>query len=91
MSQLLPLVAILGPTASGKSALAIEIARRWEGEVVCCDSTQLYRHFDIGTSKLRGAEQRGVPGNAAPSTSTGCWRAWIRPRLLESRHATPQS
>jgi len=61
MSQIVPLVVILGPTASGKSALAIEVARRWEGEVVCCDSTQLYRHFDIGTSKLRGAEQRGVP------------------------------
>ena len=61
MSQIVPLVVILGPTASGKSALAMEVARRWEGEVVCCDSTQLYRHFDIGTSKLRGAEQRGVP------------------------------
>jgi tRNA dimethylallyltransferase len=61
MNQLVPLVVILGPTASGKSALAIEIARRWEGEVVCCDSTQLYRYFDIGTSKLHGAEQRGVP------------------------------
>jgi tRNA dimethylallyltransferase len=61
MSQLSPLVVILGPTAAGKSALAIEIARRWQGEVVCCDSTQLYRHFDIGTSKVQGAEQRGVP------------------------------
>jgi tRNA dimethylallyltransferase len=61
MSQPAPLVVILGPTASGKSALAIEVARRWQGEVVCCDSTQLYRHFGIGTSKVRGAEQRGVP------------------------------
>jgi len=61
MSSPAPLVAILGPTASGKSALAIEVARRWQGEVLCCDSTQLYRHFDIGTSKVRGAEQRGIP------------------------------
>jgi tRNA dimethylallyltransferase len=61
MSSPASLVAILGPTASGKSALAIEVARRWQGEVVCCDSTQLYRHFDIGTSKVRGEEQRGVP------------------------------
>jgi tRNA dimethylallyltransferase len=61
MNRFVPLVVILGPTASGKSSLAIEVARRWQGEVVCCDSTQLYRHFDIGTSKLRGAEQRGVP------------------------------
>ena len=57
---LLPLVVILGPTASGKSALAIDVARRWGGEVVCCDSTQVYRHFDIGTSKVRGAEAKGV-------------------------------
>lgn len=61
MSQPVPLVVVLGPTASGKSALAIEIARRWDGEVVCCDSTQIYRHFDIGTSKVRAAERRGVP------------------------------
>ena len=61
MTELLPLVVVLGPTASGKSALAIEIASRWGGEVICCDSTQVYRHFDIGTSKVRGAEQRGVP------------------------------
>jgi tRNA dimethylallyltransferase len=60
MSPAAPLVVILGPTASGKSALAIEVAKRWQGEVVCCDSTQVYRHFDIGTSKVRGAEQRGV-------------------------------
>jgi len=59
--KLLPLVVILGPTASGKSALAIDVARRWGGEVLCCDSTQVYRHFDIGTSKVRGAEAKGVP------------------------------
>ncbi|HMD30708.1 MAG TPA: tRNA (adenosine(37)-N6)-dimethylallyltransferase MiaA [Candidatus Acidoferrales bacterium] len=59
-TQPLPLVVILGPTASGKSALAIDVAQRWGGEVLCCDSTQVYRHFDIGTSKIRGAEQRGV-------------------------------
>ena len=61
MNQLAPLVVILGPTASGKSSLALAVARHWQGEVLCCDSTQLYRHFDIGTSKLRPVEQRGVP------------------------------
>jgi tRNA dimethylallyltransferase len=60
MNQPAPLVVILGPTASGKSALAIDVARRWEGEVICCDSTQLYRHFDVGTAKLRRPEQHGV-------------------------------
>src|SRR5271154_5595738 len=60
-AQPLPLVVILGPTASGKSGLAVEVARRWGGEVICCDSTQVYRHFNIGTSKVKDAEQRGVP------------------------------
>jgi tRNA dimethylallyltransferase len=55
------LVAILGPTASGKSALGIAIARRFAGEVVACDSTAVYRGFDIGTDKVPDAEQLGVP------------------------------
>jgi tRNA dimethylallyltransferase len=55
------LVAIVGPTASGKSALGIWLAERLGGEVVACDSTQLYRGFDIGTAKPRAAERRGVP------------------------------
>lgn len=57
----LPLVAILGPTASGKSALAVFLARHLQGEVVACDSTQLYRGFDIGTAKPTLAERCGVP------------------------------
>lgn len=55
------LIVILGPTASGKSTLAIELAQKLGGEVVCCDSTQIYRHFDIGTGKLPLAEQKGIP------------------------------
>jgi tRNA dimethylallyltransferase len=54
------LVAILGPTASGKSALAISLAEKLNGEILCCDSTQVYRHFDIGTGKVPQAEQRGI-------------------------------
>ena len=50
------LVVILGPTASGKSALAINLAQRFSGEIVSCDSVALYRHFDIGTAKP-GREQ----------------------------------
>jgi tRNA dimethylallyltransferase len=61
MSGLAPLVVILGPTASGKSALGIELARKLSGEILVCDSTQIYRHFDIGTGKVPQAEQHGVP------------------------------
>lgn len=57
----LPLVAIVGPTASGKSALGVWLAERLDGEVVGCDSTQLYRGFDIGTAKPTAEERRGVP------------------------------
>ncbi len=60
-SSPVPLVAIMGPTASGKSALAIALAEKLEGEVVACDSTQVYRGFDIGTAKLAAAERRGIP------------------------------
>jgi tRNA dimethylallyltransferase len=55
------LVVIVGPTASGKSALGIQLAERLGGEVLVCDSTQVYRHFDIGTAKVRFAQQRGIP------------------------------
>ncbi len=55
------LVAIVGPTASGKSALGVALAQQFHGEVVVCDSTQLYRGFDIGTAKLSVAERRGIP------------------------------
>ncbi len=56
----LPLVAIVGPTASGKSALGVWLAEQLGGEVIACDSTQLYRGFDIGTAKPTAAERRGV-------------------------------
>ena len=55
------LVAILGPTATGKSALGIALAARLRGEVVSCDSTAVYRGFDIGTDKVPSEEQRGIP------------------------------
>jgi tRNA dimethylallyltransferase len=56
-----PLIAIVGPTASGKSALAVALARSFKGEVVACDSTQVYRGFDIGTAKPTMEERGGVP------------------------------
>ena len=55
------LVAVVGPTATGKSTLAVELALRIGGEVVSCDSTAVYRGFDIGTDKPTPAARRGVP------------------------------
>jgi len=55
------LVVILGPTASGKSTLGVWLAERIGGEIVACDSTQLYKGFDIGTAKPSLVERRGVP------------------------------
>ncbi len=55
------MLAVLGPTASGKSALALALAERFGGEIVNCDSTAVYRGFDIGTDKVPLEEQRGIP------------------------------
>jgi tRNA dimethylallyltransferase len=54
-------VAILGPTATGKSALALAMAERYGGEIINCDSTAVYRGFDIGTDKTAPADRRGIP------------------------------
>lgn len=54
-------VAILGPTTSGKSALSLELASRFNGEIINCDSTAVYRGFDIGTDKVPIEERRGIP------------------------------
>ncbi len=54
-------IAVVGPTASGKTALAIELAKRLGGEVISCDSMQIYRGMDIGTAKPSEAEKCGIP------------------------------
>jgi len=59
-----PLVAIVGPTASGKSELALAVAERFDGEIVNYDSVQVYRGFDIGTAKLAPEQRRGIPHHA---------------------------
>lgn len=56
-----PIIVIVGPTASGKTALAIDIARAVGGEVISSDSRQVYRGLDIGTGKVTKREMRGVP------------------------------
>ena len=55
------IICIAGPTASGKTALAVELAKAFNGEVVSCDSMQIYRHMDIGTAKPTAEEMKGIP------------------------------
>src|SRR5215469_13858261 len=55
------LVVILGPTASGKSALAITLAEKFSGEIVSCDSVAVYRNFEIGTAKPSNEDRARIP------------------------------
>lgn len=59
--MILPLLAIVGPTASGKSQLGVELALRMGGEIISGDSMQVYRKMNIGTAKLKPEEMKGVP------------------------------
>ena len=56
-----PIICIAGPTASGKTALAVELAKDLSGEVVSCDSMQVYKRMDIGTAKPTEEEMQGIP------------------------------
>ena len=56
-----PLLIIAGPTASGKTALSVELAQRLGGEIISADSMQVYRGMDIGTAKITAAEMQGIP------------------------------
>ena len=56
-----PLLVVVGPTAAGKSAMALALAERLDGEIVNFDSVQVYRGFNIGTGKLAPEERRGIP------------------------------
>src|SRR5882724_2385923 len=56
-----PLIVVLGPTGAGKSELALHLARSFHGEIVNCDSVQVYRGLEIGSAKLAQAARRGVP------------------------------
>ena len=57
----LPLVVIVGPTASGKSSLAMQIAKQYNGEIICADSRTIYKGMDIGTAKPTKQDQADVP------------------------------
>lgn len=51
---------VAGPTASGKSALAVELAKKYNGEIISCDSMQIYKYLDVGTAKIKPEEMQGV-------------------------------
>ena len=55
------IVIVCGPTCSGKSRYAVEIAKRFDGEIVSCDSMQIYRHMDVGSAKPTSEEMDGIP------------------------------
>ena len=55
------ILVILGPTASGKSALAVKLARRFNGEIISADSRQIYKGLDVGTGKITKKEKGGIP------------------------------
>ncbi|HEX5630016.1 MAG TPA: isopentenyl transferase family protein, partial [Acidimicrobiia bacterium] len=61
MARLSPLAALLGPTASAKSAIALLLAERFDAAIVSVDSMQVYRGMDIGTAKPSAADRRRVP------------------------------
>ena len=56
-----PLIVLTGPTAVGKTALSIELAKALNGEIISADSMQVYRHMDIGSAKITKKEMDGFP------------------------------
>lgn len=61
MDKKIPLLCIVGPTASGKTGLSVELALRHNGEIISCDSMQIYKGMDIATAKVTAEEARGIP------------------------------
>lgn len=93
----IPLLVVCGPTASGKTKLAVDLARRFHGEVVSADSMQIYRHMDIGTAKPSQEEMAGIPHHlldiAEPDKefSLVCWLELARRAIsgITARGALP--
>ena len=56
-----PLIILTGPTASGKTALSVALAKRIGGEIISADSMQVYRHMDVGSAKVTKEEMDGIP------------------------------
>ena len=92
-----PLVVVLGPTGSGKSGLALYVAGQFAGEIVNCDSVQVYAGLDIGSAKVRPADRRGIPHHLIDSADPArefnagdyCREARGALREIASRKALP--
>jgi len=81
-----PIIAIVGPTASGKSELGIELALRFDGEIINCDSVQVYQGIEIATAKVPFTERRGVPHHLldfVPPTINFTAGAWAEAALAK--------
>ena len=82
-------VAIVGPTASGKTALSIELAKKYNGEIINGDSMQIYKGLDIGTAKITEEEMEGVPHHLlsfkepTESFSVAEYQALVRSKISE--------
>lgn len=55
------LIVIAGPTAVGKTAISVKLAKKFQGEIISADSMQIYRHMDIGSAKISETEMEGIP------------------------------
>lgn len=90
-------VAIVGPTASGKTALSIELAKKYNGEIINGDSMQIYKGLDIGTAKITEEEMEGIPHHLlsflepTESFSVADYQKLVRAKIAEiqSRHKLP--
>ena len=92
-----PVIAIVGPTASGKSTLGIEVALQLDGEIINCDSVQVYKEIEIATAKVPVAERKGIPHHLidfvspAINYTAGQWarEAAVKIDEIESRSKVP--
>ena len=87
----LPLIVITGPTASGKTSLAIKLAKQFGGEIICADSRTIYRGMDVGTAKPTAIEQQGVPHwgldlvNPGERFTAADFKQYARRKIMEIR------
>ena len=91
MEEKLPLLAVVGPTASGKTRLSIRLAHLLDGEIISADSMQMYRGMDIGTAKPTREEMEGIPHHLIDilgpeeTFSVADYAARVRPLIREGR------